>query len=139
EYACHEDNTIVRNYVETNRYEREHPTPAVAEPVEASSDVADALEGRWVGRPPIATIDLDIEIEFEKRDNAAVVGRLVGTTLGQIGRPLRELRIAGRTLEFELPNWQPWVFAGALTDEGTIRGVLSSEQGGLPVTFRRAP
>jgi hypothetical protein len=25
EYACHEGNTAVRNYIETSRYEREHP------------------------------------------------------------------------------------------------------------------
>jgi hypothetical protein len=40
-------------------------------------------------------------------------------------------------VRFELPNWQPWSFAGELTDEGTVVGVLSSEQGGVPVTFRR--
>jgi len=27
EYACHEGNTAVRNYIETSRYEREHPSP----------------------------------------------------------------------------------------------------------------
>ena len=25
EYACHEGNTAVRNYIQTSRYEREHP------------------------------------------------------------------------------------------------------------------
>ena len=47
------------------------------------------------------------------------------------------VRIEDRALRFELPNWQPWSFAGELTDDGTIVGVLSSEQGGVPVTFRR--
>lgn len=28
EYACHEGNTAVRNYIETSRYERANPTPA---------------------------------------------------------------------------------------------------------------
>jgi hypothetical protein len=42
------------------------------------------------------------------------------------------------TLRFDLPNWQPWVFAGELAVDGGIVGVLSSEQGGVPVTFRRA-
>ena len=28
EYACHEGNTAVRNYIETSRYERLHATPA---------------------------------------------------------------------------------------------------------------
>ena len=137
EYACHEDNTVVRNYVETNRHEREYPPPMPAEPVEVPSDVAEALEGRWIGRPRIATVDLDIELEFEKRGAGTVVGTLVGTSLGEIARPLQRVVIAGRTLEFELPNWQPWAFAGALIDERTLRGVLSSEQGGVPVTFRR--
>ncbi len=27
EYACHEGNTAVRNYIETSRYERAHPAP----------------------------------------------------------------------------------------------------------------
>src|SRR5690606_34474823 len=65
EYACHEDNTIVRNYVETSRYERANPPPVPPqEPVEVSPEVAEALDGAWVGRPDIVTIDLDIEIEF---------------------------------------------------------------------------
>jgi hypothetical protein len=137
EYACHENNTIVPNYVQTNRYERENPTPNPEEPLEVSLQIADALEGHWVGRPRIVTLDLDIELEFTKRSDNVVVGKLVGTTLGEIGQPLLRVRIEERVLRFELPNWQPWSFAGELTDESTIVGVLSSEQGGLPVTFRR--
>jgi hypothetical protein len=137
EYACHENNTIVPNYVQTNRYEREHPTPIQEEPVAVPREIADALEGRWVGRPRIVTLDLDIELEFVERTAGAVVGRLIGTTLGPIGQPLRRVAIERRELRFELPNWQPWSFAGELTAEGTIEGVLSSEQGGVPVTFER--
>ncbi len=137
EYACHEDNTIVPNYVQTNRHEREHPAPIPEERVEVPVEVADALEGRWVGRPRIATLDLDIEIEFVKKSGNVVVGTLIGTTLGKIGQPLRRVGIEERLLRFELPNWQPWSFAGELTGESTIVGVLSSEQGGVPVTFRR--
>jgi hypothetical protein len=137
EYACHEDNTIVPNYVQTNRFERANPTPIPEERVEVSREVADALEGRWVGRPRVVTLDLDIELQFIKRSDNVVVGRLIGTTLGAIGQPLRRVGIEGRVLRFELPNWQPWSFAGELTDESTIVGVLSSEQGGVPVTFRR--
>ena len=139
EYACHEGNTIVRNYVETNRYERANPTPTPEEPVEVPPEVADALAGQWVGRPRIATLDLDIELEFEKTSDDVVVGRLIGTTLGEIDRPLGSVSIEDRVLRFELPNWQPWSFVGELTEEGPIVGVMSSEQGGLPVTFRRAP
>jgi hypothetical protein len=137
EYACHEDNTIVRNYIETNRHERANPAAAPEEPVRVSPDVADALEGTWIGRPRIVTLDHDIELEFVKRSETSIVGRLVGTSLGNIEEPLRSVGIEGRTLRFELPNWQPWAFAGALTDDGAITGVISSEQGGLPVTFRR--
>ena len=139
EYACHEENTIVPNYVRTNRHERASTAASPAEPVTASREVADALAGRWLGRPRIATLDLDIELDFEKRSDDTLVGRLVGTTLGAIGAPLRNVRIEERALRFDLPNWQPWVFAGELTREGTIVGVLSSEQGGVPVTFRRRP
>ena len=113
------------------------PTPIPEQRLEVAPEIAAALEGRWIGRPRIATLDLDIELEFIKRSNDVVVGTLIGTTLGEIGRPLRQLRIEERVLRFELPNWQPWSFAGEVTDEGTIVGTLSSEQGGVPVTFRR--
>jgi hypothetical protein len=135
EYACHEDNTIVPNYVRTNRHERANGATLAEQLVEVGPEVAAALEGRWVGRPRIATVDLDIELAFDRRAGNRVVGTLIGTTLGAIGLPLRSTRIDGRALTFELPNWQPWVFAGELTDDGTIVGVLSSEQGGVPVTF----
>lgn len=138
EYACHEDNTIVRNYVETNRHERANPTVEVATPIEVSPSMADALAGRWVGRPPIATIDVDIELEFTKNADGTVVGKLVGTNLGEIDKPLRRLTLNERQLAFELPNIQPWSFMGDVTDEGTIVGIVSSAQGGLPVTFRRS-
>ncbi len=65
EYACHEGNTIVQNYGDTNRYEREHPTqepPAAT--VQAPAEVANALTGRWTGRPRLATLDYDIFLEF---------------------------------------------------------------------------
>jgi hypothetical protein len=139
EYACHENNTIVPNYVRTNRHERANPAPPLAEPITVARELADALAGRWIGRPRIATLDLDIELDFERRSADTLVGSLVGTTLGAIGAPLRNVRVEQRALRFDLPNWQPWVFAGELTREGTIVGVLSSEQGGVPVTFRRRP
>jgi len=137
EYACHENNTIVPNYVQTNRAERASRTLVPEERVEVPREVADALAGRWVGRPRIVTLDVDIELEFVKTSGNAIAGRLIGTSLGAIGQPLRRVRVEDRSLRFELPNWQPWSFAGELTGEGTIAGVLSSEQGGVPVTFRR--
>jgi hypothetical protein len=140
EYACHEDNTIVRNYVETNRYERANPTPEPAQPpVEVAASVAEALAGRWVGRPRIATIDLDIEVEFTRNADGTVNGRLIGTTLGEIDKPLRSFAIDGRQVSFTFPNVDPWSVSGELTDNGTIEGVVYSIQGGMPVTFRRVP
>lgn len=138
EYACHENNTIVPNYVRTNRHERENAARPRETPVVVSREVADALEGRWVGRPRIVTLDLDIELEFTKTSDDALVGELIGTALGEIGEPLRQVRIEERAVRFELPNWQPWSFAGELTDDGAIVGILSSEQGGVPVSFRRS-
>ena len=138
EYACHENNTIVPNYVRANRHERAQPTLQTEDAIAVPPELADALEGRWVGRPRIATLDLEIELEFVASSDDSVVGELLGTTLGAVGQPLRSLRIDERVLRFELPNWQPWAFAGELTEEGTIVGVLSSEQGGVPVTFRRS-
>jgi hypothetical protein len=139
EYACHEDNTIVRNYTETNRYERANPTPEPEqEPVEVTAALADTLAGRWVGRPRIVTIDVDIELEFTRNPNGTINGKLIGTNLGEIDKMLRSFSIEDRVMRFEFPNFpDPWTFAGEVTDEGTIVGVARSSQGGVPVTFRR--
>jgi len=138
EYACHEGNTIVRYFTETNRYERANPTPEEPQPpVQVSADVADALAGRWVGRPRIATIDIDIELEFTKNADGTLTGRLVGTTLGEIDKPLREFRVDGRELQFTFPNIDPWNAAVTLTEDGTLEGGIFSIQGTMPVTFRR--
>jgi hypothetical protein len=137
EYACHEDNTIVRNYTVTSRHERANPTPEPAQPpVKVAAGVADSLAGRWVGRPRIATIDVDVELEFTKNADGTVNGKLIGTNLGRIDRPLRQFAIADNTVYFTLPNVDPWRFSGDLGD-GTITGVLASSQGGVPVTFRK--
>ncbi|HEY5665942.1 MAG TPA: hypothetical protein VIV64_04410 [Gammaproteobacteria bacterium] len=138
EYACHESNTIVPNYVETNRAERADLSPQAAAGIELPAEVAGTLIGRWVGRPRIVTIDLDIALEFVRDANGAVAGRLIGTTLGEIGQPLRSLAYSAGVLRFELPNWQPWGFAGELAADGTLSGALISSQGGVPVTFRRS-
>ena len=149
EYACHEDNTIVRNYVQTNRYERANPKTEVAQPLKVSPQIADALVGRWVGRPRIATIDVDIELEFTKNRDGTVIGKLIGTNLGKIDKPLRNPPINPalppnanppvneRQVSFELPNIQPWNVVGEVTEEGTIVGLVTSIQGGAPVTFTR--
>ncbi len=138
EYACHEGNTIVRNYIETDRYGRANPTPEPPQaPVQAAPEVADALAGRWVGRPRIVTIDLDIELEFTKNADGTVNARLVGTTLGEIDKPLREFRIDGRRIDFTFPNVDPWNASITLTDEGTLEGGIFNIQGTMPVTFRR--
>jgi hypothetical protein len=159
EYACIEDNYIVPSYVETNRHERANPTPEPAQtPVEVSAEIADALAGRWVGTPRIATIDVNIELEFTKNADGTVIGKLIGTNLGAINKPLRNLSIGSFTppppfgqpppttpattyenvVRFTLPNIEPWTFTGQLKDDGTIAGTVNSAQGGLPVTFRRA-
>jgi hypothetical protein len=147
EYACHEDNTIVPNYVQTNRHERANPPPEpVQAPIEVTAEVADALVGRWVGRPDIATIDVDIEIEFTRNANGTLQAKLIGTNLGEIDKPLRSATsfdgttapiVDGRVIRFELPNIQPWTVGGDLTADGAIVGFVSSIQGGAPVTFRR--
>jgi hypothetical protein len=158
EYACIEDNHIVPSYVETNRHERANPTPEPAQtPVQVSAEVADALAGRWVGMPRIPTIDVNIELEFTKNANGTVNGKLIGTNLGRIDKPLRGLSIGSFTppppfgapppstppttyenvVRFTLPNIDPWNFTGQLTDEGTLVGVVGSAQGSTPVTFRR--
>jgi len=147
EYGCHEGNTIVQNYSSTNRYEREHPAAEPpAKTAQVSPDVANALAGRWTGRPRLATVDYDIFLEFTRNPDGTVQGKLIGTNLKTFGgrvvptidKPLREFTMNGRRMNFELPNTQPWTFGGELSADGTsLAGTLNSAQGGMPVTFRK--
>ncbi len=141
EYACHEGNQIVPNYVTTSRFERANPKPETATASQVAADIANALAGRWVGRPRIATIDYDIELEFTRTADGAIVGKLVGTTLPKeekIDRPLKRFTVKDRQLNWEFPNTQTWNFAGELSADGTaITGVAGSIQGGLRVEFRK--
>ena len=147
EYGCHEGNTIVQNYSTTNRHERQNP-PAEppAKAVQANADIVSALAGRWTGRPRLATVDYNIFLEFTRNADATVQGTLIGTDLKTfrgkvtptVNKPLREFAMKDRRLNFELPNTQPWTFAGELSADGaTITGTLNSAQGGMPVTFRK--
>jgi hypothetical protein len=138
EYACHEDNQIVHNYVTTNRYERAHPRPEPPQPpVKASPDVAGLLAGRWIGTPKIPTIDVNIELEFTKNKDGTVNGKLIGTNLGKIDKPLRNFKIEGRDVSFTFPNVDPWSVSAKLTDQGALSGIVYSIQGGTTVTFTR--
>jgi hypothetical protein len=138
EYACHEDNTIVPNYVTTNRYERANPKPEPPQPpVMVPADVANALAGRWIGTPRIPTIDVNIEIEFTKNQDGTVNGKLIGTNLGKIDKPLRNFKITDRQVDFTFPNVDPWNVSGKLSDHNTIDGIVFSIQGGTTVTFTR--
>jgi hypothetical protein len=147
EYGCHEGNTIVQNYSETNRHEILNPPaepPAARAPVPA--EIADALAGKWTGRPGVPTVEYDIYLEFTKNADGTVQGKLIGTNLKTfrgkvkptIDKALRGLTIKDRRLNFELPNTQPWTFTGDLSADGSsITGSLNSAQGGMPVTFRK--
>jgi len=138
EYACHEGNTIVQNYVTTSRFEREHAAVERPKPIKGLSEVVNALNGRWVGRPRIVTVDLDIELEFSKNIDGTLQGKLIGTSLGKIDKPLRDFTMDGRRMNFELPNTQPWTFDGELSADGTtIVAVLNNIQGNVPVTFKK--
>jgi len=147
EYGCHEGNTIVQNYSETNLHERQNPAPEEpVMPVQVTADIANALVGRWIGRPRLATVDYDILLDFSKNADGTVQGKLLGTDLktfrgrvsATIDKPLRGLTMKDRRMNFELPNTQPWTFAGELsTDGAALTGTLNSAQGGMPVTFRK--
>jgi hypothetical protein len=105
-----------------------------------TADIASALAGRWVGRPRIATIDYDIELEFVRNADGTIVGRLIGTTLPMerpINQPLRNFVMKERRINFEFPNTQSWNFAGELAADGTITGVTASAQGGIPISFKK--
>jgi hypothetical protein len=136
EYACHEDNTIVRNYTETNRYERANPTPEPPQdPVAVGEDTAEMLAGRWVGMPVTGTIEYTIELEFTDNGDGTVNGRLIGSELGAINKPLRNLTINDGAMSFTFPNVDPWRFSGTITEDGAIEGTASSAQGSVPLTF----
>jgi hypothetical protein len=147
EYACHEGNTIVPYYSETNRHERENPPPEPpVQTAQVTSEIAGALAGKWTGSPGVHTVDYDIFLEFTRNPDGTVQGTLIGTNLKTfrgrveptIDKPLRGFTMKGRTMNFELPNTQPWTFAGELSADGTaITGRLSSAQGSVPVTFRK--
>jgi hypothetical protein len=148
EYGCHEGNTIVQNYSTTDKYERDHPKPEPAQkPVQVSADIANALAGRWAGKPRVPTVDYNVFLEFTKNADGTVQGKLIGTDLKTFGgrvspkidKPLRDFVMKDRRMNFELPNAQPWTFAGELSADGTtITGTLNSAQGGAPVTFKKS-
>jgi hypothetical protein len=138
EYACHEDNTIVRNYTETNRYARANPTPEPEQPpVQVGRDLARQLDGRWVGMPITGTIEYEIEIEFTDNGDGTVNGQLIGTSLqgGAINKPLRNFSINDGAMSFTFPNVDPWRFSGNIAGDDAIEGVTSSAQGSVPLTF----
>jgi hypothetical protein len=143
EYACHEGNTIVPNYTNTSRHERANPEPEPEVPVQVPAGMADQLVGRWVGSPEIKTIDYDIIVEFTKKDDGTVVGKLVETTLPDprevpINKPLRGFSVKERRLTWTFPNTQTWGFNGELSADGrTISGVTNSAQGGVRLDFRK--
>ena len=138
EYACHEDNQIVHNYVTTNRYERAHPKPEPAQPpVQVSPEVGNLLAGKWVGTPKIPTVDDNIELEFTKNKDGTVNGKLIGTNFGKIDKPLRNFKVNDRQIDFTFPNVDPWSVSGKLGDDGTITGIVFSIQGGTTVTFKK--
>jgi hypothetical protein len=147
EYGCHEGNTIVHNYSETNRHEILNPPaepPAARAPV--SAEIASALAGKWTGKPGVPTVDYNIFLEFTSNADGTVQGKLIGTDLKTfrgkvkptIDKALRNFTVKERRLNFELPNTQPWTFVGDLSADGSsLTGSLNSAQGGMPVTFRK--
>jgi hypothetical protein len=191
EYACHEGNTIIQNYSETNMHEIANP-PAEP-PVQTARltlEATKALVGRWTGKPDVDTVDYNVFLEFTSNPDGTVQGKLIGTDLKTfrgkvkptINKALRSFRVGcvgaqggggrgagggapggggGRgggapaaapasgpqssceqpgavQLNFELPNTQPWTFAGQLAADGSnITGSFSSAQGGVPVVFKK--
>jgi hypothetical protein len=147
EYGCHEGNTIIQNYSQTNMYERANP-PAEPPParVTVPADTATALAGKWTGKPGVPTVDYEIYLEFSRNADGTVQGTLIGTNLKTfrgkvtptINKAFRSFTMKDRRLNFELPNTQPWTFTGDLAADGsTITGAVSSAQGSAPITFRK--
>ena len=139
EYACHEDNTIVPNYVSANRAERANP-PVEPEqaPQQVGAEVARMLAGRWIGRPDVHVVDYDITIEFTDNGDGTVNGYLIGTTLTDelINKPLRNFTVQDGRMTFTFPNADPWSFNGAIdTANRELSGFTRSAQGGVELTF----
>ena len=98
EYACHEGNTIVAELRHDDRATSVRiRRPNGARRCRCRADVANALAGRWVGRPRIVTIDYDIELEFTRNADGTVQGKLIGTTL-------REQRSTSRCGDFTVKD-----------------------------------
>jgi hypothetical protein len=148
EYACHEGNTIIQNYSQTNMHEIANPP--VEPPVQTARltpEATKALVGRWTGKPDVDTVDYNVFLEFTSNPDGTVQGKLIGTDLKTfrgkvkptINKALRALRLTGtRTLNWEFPNTQPWTFAGDLSADGTtITGVTNSAQGGVALVLRK--
>lgn len=140
EYACHEDNVIVQNYVSANRAERANPpVEPEQEPQQVGADVARMLDGRWIGQPDVHVLDYEIEIEFTDNGDGTVNGRLVGSTLpdGVSDKPLRGLTIEDGNIRFTFPNADPWSYNGSISlEDRSISGFTRSAQGGVELNFR---
>src|SRR4029077_591284 len=73
EYACHEGNSIIQNYSQTNKHERENPP--VEPPVRTaklSPETTNLLAGRWTGKPEVDTVDYNVFLEFTKNADGTV-------------------------------------------------------------------
>jgi len=103
EYACHEGNTIIQNYSETNKHELANPP--VEPPVRTAkltAEATNALVGRWTGKPAVHTVDYNIFLEFTKNADGTVQGKLIGTDLKtfrgkvkpNINKALRDFRVS---------------------------------------------
>jgi hypothetical protein len=157
----------VPNYTLTSRAERANPpaeaelpamtppargggpgaaggAPAAPQPVKISPEFAKQIAGRWVGRPQLAVMDYDIEIEFTPQPDGTLMGRLIQTTLPDprepkpINKAFRNFNLTDRRLSWTFPNTQEWSFNGELSADGTaIAGATNSAQGGILLTFRK--
>ena len=139
EYACHEDNHIVPNYVSANRAERANPTPEPEQaPVQVGKEMAAMLNGRWVGQPDVHVLDYDVVIEFSDNGDGTVNGKLIRTTLpdGMIDQPLRAFMIDNDHISFTFPNADPWSYQGTINaQDRSITGYTASAQGGVALNF----
>jgi hypothetical protein len=116
------------------------PGEREAKPIQVSADIANALAGKWVGRPAIKTIEYDIELEFVKNADGSVLGKLdwhhapEGTADQSAAAQLRD---EGSPDQLRVPRTtQSWNFAGELSaTASTITGVTASAQGGAGAEF----
>ena len=114
EYACHEDNTIVRNLHEQRAATSARTRRRSRRSRRGSGPQVSPTRSRAAGsgRPRIATIDVDIELEFTKNANGTVSGKPGRDELRIHRSPVAPVHDRGRHRVFHAAERRPVAVLG---------------------------